>query len=109
MPDGNDIGESGFYVIFHDVAVGGSFNLLLSFFSSSDFKYFSVYLKVWYRGTYDIVEDAGLVHEKGFSDFADFCIVRGKGIYQICVVKVYFLNLSESAYAAGFACTKREK
>ena len=38
MPEGNDIGESGFYVIFHDVAVGGSFNLFLPFFSSSDFK-----------------------------------------------------------------------
>ena len=38
MPEGNDIGESGFYVIFHDVAVGGSFNLFLPFFSSSYFK-----------------------------------------------------------------------
>ena len=46
MPEGNDIGESGFYVIFHDVAVGGTFNLFPSFFSSSDFKCFSVYLKV---------------------------------------------------------------
>ena len=38
MPEGNYIGESGFYVIFHDVAVGGSFNLFLPFFSPSDFK-----------------------------------------------------------------------
>lgn len=38
MPEGNDIGESGFYVIFHDVAVGGSFNLFLPLFSPSDFK-----------------------------------------------------------------------
>ena len=48
------------------------------------------------------MEDAGLVYKKGFTDIADFCIVWGEGIYQICVVKVYFLDLSESAYTAGF-------
>ena len=76
MPERYGIAESKLYVILDDESVRNTFDLLVAFLTTSDFKSVVVNAKIGYGGGDYIVTHPHLVEEKGFPDIAYFGFSR---------------------------------
>lgn len=92
MPKRYRVSKSKFDIIFYNKCIRESFNLLVSFFTSSNFKRITIYAEIRSGRGDDILVYPHLVKEKGFADIPDLAVFACQAIDQICVVKIYFFD-----------------
>lgn len=96
MPERYGIAESKLYVILDDESVRNTFDLLVAFLTTSDFKSVVVNAKIGYGGGDYIVTHPHLVEEKGFPDIAYFGFLASEIVYQVRIVEVNLIHLTQS-------------
>ena len=80
MPKRYRVGKSKLDIIFYNKRIRESFNLLVSFFTSSNFKRITFYAEIRSGRGDDILVYPHLVKEKGFADIPDLAVFACQAI-----------------------------